>query len=152
MASALHRRWWFVLVGLVVVASTAVLVWGLTRPSPRIDWDHYTQIKEGMTLAEVEAIIRTPPGNFGGHDPNTYWTRACRGWCCSLFIDRHMTPTITVEKIQENLDSGRIVLWLGPTDAIAVQLDGDERVVGCGFATRLSDPTWWQSFLNLFGS
>src|SRR5579862_2230727 len=105
----MRSRRLLLLVGLILFAITGVLIWALTRPCPELDREHFDQIKDGMTLAEVEAILGTRPGNYGGGNPNTYGTQACRGWVCSLFIDRHNSPTMTVDEIQKQLEEGRIV-------------------------------------------
>ena len=141
------RRRLLLLGGLILFTATAALIWVLTRPNPQMDRDHYDQIKDGMTLAEVEAIIGTPPGNYGGCDPNAYFTQACHGWVCSLFIDRHNSPTMTIDEIHKKLEAGRIVVWTGPQYAIAVHLDGQDRVVGSGLGVRFREPTSWERLL-----
>jgi hypothetical protein len=145
------RRRLLLLVGLILLPATGALIWGLTRPNPQLDREHYDQIIDGMTLAEVEAIIGTPPGNYGGQGPNAYYTQACHGWVCSLFIDRHNSPTLTLDEIQKKLEEGRIVVWTGPQYAIAVHLDGQDRVVGSGLGFRGREPTSWERLLARFG-
>jgi len=128
------------------------LIWLATRPKPHIDNDHFRQIEHGMTLAEVEAIIGASPGNYGGADPNAYGIQACQGWICSLFQDwRYGQPIMSLEKINAQLEEGRIVVWTGRQYAIAVQLDAQDRVVGTGMGIRGTEPTWWQRLLEKLG-
>jgi hypothetical protein len=37
----------------------------LLQPKPRVDFETYQQIRIGMTLRDVEAIIGAPPGDYG---------------------------------------------------------------------------------------
>jgi hypothetical protein len=145
-----RRRLLILTLPLFVVAG--VLIWLVTRPKPHIDNDHYRQIEHGMMLAEVQAIIGAPPGNYGGADPNAYGIQACQGWICSLFQDwRYGTPTMTLEKINAQLEEGRIVAWTGRQYAIAVQVDAQDRVVGTGMGIRATELTWWERLLEWLG-
>jgi hypothetical protein len=146
-----NRRRLLLLAGLILFPATGSLIWVLTRPNPQMDRDHYDQIKDGMTLAQVEAIIGTTPGNYGGCDPNVYGTQACRGWVCSLFIDRHNSPTMTLDEIQKKLETGRIVVWTGPQFAIAVHLDNQDHVVGAALGVHFREPTFWDRLLARLG-
>jgi hypothetical protein len=61
MVAMQRRKLGWVLAGLaVVVAVGAVVLW--PRPD-RITLEHFEQVAEGMTLAEVEAILG-PPGDY----------------------------------------------------------------------------------------
>jgi hypothetical protein len=150
---AMTRRRRLVVLGLPFFLAIAAAIWFLTRPRPHIDLEHYNQIKHGMTLGEVGAIIGAAPGNYGGADPNAYGINACQGWICSLFQDwRYGTPTLKLEEIQAKLDEGRIVVWTGRQHAIAVQLDAQDRVVATGLGGRgWQPPTWWEQLLEWLG-
>jgi hypothetical protein len=52
-----------------------------------IDWEHFERIKQGMSQAEVEAILGGPPGDFRtenvGYPPNvTCWEYGGARWGC----------------------------------------------------------------------
>jgi hypothetical protein len=145
------RRRLLLLGGVILFLAVGVLIWCLTRPNPQIDRERFGQLKDGMTLAEVEAILGAPPGNYGGGDPNGYGLRACHGWVCSLFVDRHNSPTLTLDQIQKKLEEGRIVVWTGPHYAIAVHVDSQDRVVGTGLGVRFREPNTWERLLTRLG-
>jgi hypothetical protein len=148
------RRRLFLLGGLILFLGTGVLIWDLTHPNPQIDRDHYVQIKDGMTLAEVEAIIGAPPGNYGGCNPNAYLTQACHGWVCHLFIGHGLRLTMTLDELEKELGEGRIVVWTGPQFAIAVHLDGQDRVIGSGLGgldISFREPPLWERFWARLG-
>lgn len=147
-----RRRVLLVLIGVTLIVPAAVLTWCLTRPQPVLNKETYERIHRGMTLAEVEAIIGAPPGSYGGDDPSAYGITACQGWICSLFHDwKYGKPSIPLDVIQQKLDEGRIVVWTGPDCAIAVQLDGQDRVVGTGYGYNGREPSWWQRMLAEVG-
>ncbi len=148
----MKRRRWLILAALVCVTPAAGLAWLLTRPNPEISRDSYDRIQEGMTLAEVEAIVGAPPGDYGGEDPSAYGIQACQGWICSLFADwRHGTPSIPLQDLQRKLDEGRIVVWTGRSYALAVQLDAQDRVVATGIGVVMREWSWWERLLDRLG-
>ena len=57
------KRWLLLLVFLAITAS-AILWVRAARHQPRISIDSYNQIQEGMSQAEVEAILGGPPGDY----------------------------------------------------------------------------------------
>jgi hypothetical protein len=60
------RRRVLLSVSILAVLAIGIFVGGwLLQPKPRIDQESYDRIKVGMTLAEVEAIIGAPPGDYG---------------------------------------------------------------------------------------
>jgi hypothetical protein len=59
----------------MVVSLIAIAVgvgWWALAPHPRITEETYQQIRSGMTLGDAEAIIGTPPGNYGGVEIEAY--------------------------------------------------------------------------------
>ena len=146
------KRRRLLVLGLPFLLAIAAVIWFLTRANPHIDDDHYRQIEHAMTLAQVEAIIGAPPGNYGGADPTAYGIQACQGWICDLFQDwHHGKPTMTLERINARLEEGRIVVWTGRQYAIAVELDAQDRVVATGLGIGYREPTWWEQLLDRLG-
>ncbi len=66
--------------GLVLLAVGGPAAWWLARPGPRINEAAYEQIGEALaarplTLADVEAILGGPAGDYGGQEPGQYLPR-----------------------------------------------------------------------------
>ena len=56
---------WFLAIGAVCITALAVL-WALSRGPIAVDKETCERVQPGMTLAEVEAILGGPPGNYTG--------------------------------------------------------------------------------------
>jgi hypothetical protein len=52
------------ILGLVVLAIAGVLLIALWTRGPRPCRATFEQVREGMTLAEIEAVVGGPPGNY----------------------------------------------------------------------------------------
>jgi hypothetical protein len=50
--------------GVAVGLGLAGFVWWFTLPEPRINQQSFEQIQVGMTVGEVVALFRVPPGNY----------------------------------------------------------------------------------------
>jgi hypothetical protein len=57
-------RRWLILLVLLATAPSAILWLRAARHQPRITREAYKQIQLGMSLAEVEAILGGPPGDY----------------------------------------------------------------------------------------
>ncbi len=58
------RRRWFIL-GLAVLVAVVMVIGALPRPErPLVSREQFQKIEDGMTRAEVEAIIGGPPGDY----------------------------------------------------------------------------------------
>jgi hypothetical protein len=106
----------------------------LTLPPPRINPTQYDQIREGMTLVEVEGIVGGPPGFY--HPNNTICTRTKRlsgrefGWDHANLEQRY---------------------WCGTQYEIGVVLDGDGAVVAKQLTEIASRSRWVDDLLRKFG-
>src|SRR5262249_27945398 len=68
----MRRRIVWLVVGVLAAAVVGTVAFAyLTVPQPRINPGQYYQIREGMTLAEVNGIIGGPPGDY---DPGSWGT------------------------------------------------------------------------------
>ncbi len=94
-----------VIVGLVVLAIAGLLLVTFWPRGPRPCRATFEHVREGMTLAEIEAVVGGPPGNYsdGYHlglvfydrPPPTLWTAddgelcvefSADGWACSVQV------------------------------------------------------------------
>jgi hypothetical protein len=62
----MSRRRLLVSLGVAACVGLAGLLAWLNSRTPRIDAQSFEQICPGMTLAEVEAVLCAPPGDYGG--------------------------------------------------------------------------------------
>jgi hypothetical protein len=159
-----RRRLWLVL-GLVLTLAGGAAGWWLLHSPPRITEATYEQIRDGMALAEVEAILGGPPGNYDGEEPRQYIPRhilcsgavsavimvddlgqvnqwpeqAFRGDVTDAFSPSQYLSVGRIVPVEEALKlprPARTVLWTGPKYAIAVQLDAGDHVVNACLAVN----------------
>jgi hypothetical protein len=80
MRFAMGRRWLLILgaLGLLAVVGVLVLVF-LPQPGDRITRETFDEIREGMTLWEVEQLIGVPPGDYTTGDRVVYLPPASAG-------------------------------------------------------------------------
>jgi hypothetical protein len=115
------------------------------RPRPAITRDNFERLEHGMALADVEAILRGPPGDYGGGH-RKYAVRACKGWICGIFYDwKYERKEHTAGEIDAIASRERIAIWWGMDDAIAVQLDEDGKVIALGHGRAVREPSAWDS-------
>ena len=101
----------------------------LTLPPPRINPTQYDQIRERMTLAEVEGIIGGPPGFY---PPNTPCTRI------RLLAGPEFGGDARLKQ----------VYWSGTRYEIGVLLDDDGVVVAKQLTEIFSPPRWVDDLLE----
>ena len=97
------RRRMLVLVGVAaVVGVTAFAGWRFLSYPPCFNRADYERIREGMTEAEVEAVLGVPPGNYCTDytSRHTLWVQA----------DTHFTDTASCEKRRWYSDTGFIIV------------------------------------------
>jgi hypothetical protein len=97
-ALASIRKRPILLLGLLAVVLFAVGAGGLLllerTPQHRINEEGFAEIREGMTLAEVEVILGVPPGHYGARrvrvaaPANVLPDDCCRNWSTSDFAIR----------------------------------------------------------------
>jgi outer membrane protein assembly factor BamE (lipoprotein component of BamABCDE complex) len=117
----MKRRRLLVLAGVVLAAAVLVPA-GLELHAYRqkgargrpIDWEHFERIKEGMSRAEVEALLGGPPGDY--HTENIFY--------CSFGV---------------TLD-GQFERWSGNEGAILIRFDKQDRVQRHVFMGAMSLP------------
>ena len=113
-----RRKLLVVLAGLaVLVAAGAVVLW--PEPPSRITRENFDRVREGMTQAEVEAILG-PPGDYRTRLGDTNYDFAEEGWR----TDRdEYDPTIATWR--RPISGGSVIAdWVG--DTIRVQVYADD--------------------------
>jgi hypothetical protein len=88
---------------IALLAASLFLGGWLLQPKPRIDIATFQQIRIGMTLPEVEAIIGAPPGDYG----------VGKGVLFDLGLD--MDPREIDTRVRKD--------WLAKDEAISIWLD-----------------------------
>jgi hypothetical protein len=142
---------------LVLILAVSVVAWWLSHADPPIRYRTWAKIEHGMSLADVEAMIGVPPGNYGGEELDAYIAgivlRHPAGPDQDLVIDVFKRsedwPAPPLDQLKAKLREGRIVVWTGPKLAIAVQTDAQGRVVATCLGTirpgdiaRDQGPVW----------
>jgi hypothetical protein len=114
-----------VLAGLaVVVAAGLIALWPRTSPATR---ENYDRIREGMTRAEVEAILG-PPGDYRtGHGETDYGNI---GWMPDPPTDLAGTLT-NWSRVpgQSPQDARQFAGWLSDSFAIGISIDESGHVI-----------------------
>jgi hypothetical protein len=153
----MRTKRWLLAASAVTLVGLAAATWWALSPRPCITEESFTQITSGSTLEEAEAIIGTPPGNYGGVEVTAY--PAGHGWSdsgwepTSWMISAPQVRQARRSLIKElpEFRSGRIVTWTGPRNAIVLQLDEHDRVVGGHFGIVVDVRTWWGIVLRTLG-
>jgi hypothetical protein len=119
-----RRKLLVALAGLAVVAAGAVVLW--PEPPSRITRENFDRIREGMTQAEVEAILG-PPGDYRTRLGDTKYQQ---GW--QTDVDEYEDPTIATWNRLLHGGGVSVADWVG--DTIWVQVfANDARVVARAF-------------------
>ena len=107
----------------VVVAAGVVVLW--PRPSLRITLENCKRIREGMSRAEVEAILgppgdyRTGPGETGhGSTENMFWT----------LDSPDVAPGMHWSNVSQS-DPGLWAIWLSDSATVIIGIDDSGTVV-----------------------
>jgi hypothetical protein len=108
--------------GLLAVVGVLVLVW-LPRPGDRITRETFEQIRDGMTLDEVEAIIGAPPGEYTTTD---------------VIYSEFLGSTIILRGSRD------MPAWEGYQGKIVVFLDAERKV----YCRYFFDPICRESFFD----
>ena len=111
--------------GLTSLALFLGYLW-LTAPTHRIDRASFEQISDGMTQAEVEAILRAPPGKHSSASAMIEFKRP-DGSSDAIAVDEAWP---TDEELQaQGKDTGRrAALWAGDRGMIMILFNADNRV------------------------
>jgi hypothetical protein len=126
------RRFWAV--ALVVALGAALLAWfALIWPSGRaLNVAGFDQLREGMTQAEVEALLGGPPGDYGRH----------RSGESLMTEEGYISPPGSFEQ-----------LWYDDGHRFEVYFDAGGKVVGfhkrAQFERRPVD--WWKEIRRALG-
>src|SRR5947209_4827990 len=112
LRSGLVRKVSLALACIVLAAGVvALIVWTGTGPAPRIDLETRNRVKPGMTLAEVEALIGAPPGDYAS-------------WTLAPWMRRYVRNYET---------GGERHTWIGNDHSMVVTVDENGAVRGVAF-------------------
>lgn len=124
------KRTWFRLgiVGLLGLLGLLVFLW-ITKPNYRIDKGSFDRIAKGMSLQEVESLLRCPPGKYCSRSAMVECNRP-DGSPCGIAVD---------ELFDESAIGARTILWAGDSGVIVVILDAANRVEDKQFGTMYAE-------------
>ena len=118
----------FGLVGLIALLGFFTFLW-LTMPSHRIDKASFDKIANGMSLQEVESLLRCPPGK---HCSNSAMVE--------LTLPDGSKGGMAVNELFDDTDIGvRTFIWAGDNGVIVVILDAEKRVEDKQFANMYAE-------------
>ena len=114
--------------GIVCLAALAIILvylW-LTAPKDRINLASFEQISDSMTQADVETILRVPPGKHSSASAMIEFKRP-DGSSDAIAVDEAWP---TDEELQaQGKDTGRrAALWAGDRGMIMILFNADNRV------------------------
>jgi len=115
----------FGIVGLTSLALFLGYLW-LTAPTHRIDRASFEQISDGMTQAEVEAILRAPPGKHSSASAMIE-SQLADGSTCGVAVDE-IWPTDEDLQAPVKEAGRRAALWAGDRGMIMIVFDAGNRV------------------------
>jgi hypothetical protein len=111
------RTWRRALVAVVVVTLAGLAGQFVANQLARPRWDAVRRIQNGMTRAQVEAIVGCPPGDYGTHEPE-----APHG-------------SIWVDETEDHTDGYTTLRWTDDHNALVVELQDE-----CGCVTFVHQP------------
>jgi hypothetical protein len=112
-----------VLVGVAaVVGVTAFAGWRLLSYPPCFNRADYERIREGMTEAEVEAVLGVPPGNYCSdyYGRYTIWDQ----------VEAHYTDTTICDGRKWFSDTGFVVVYFRAPGAVVAKSFSEVRFHG----------------------
>lgn len=136
------RKRLFIGLGLVVVVLGAcyLTLW-LTTPRQRVRREAFEHIRVGMTLAEIEAIVGLPPGD--------YTTRPSVIQCAA---DQEDVAGAYFEYGSRDDPKRRWREWIGDQGLIVVRLNAESKVSDSGFCdVRPAEPSFLERLRKLLG-
>lgn len=100
---------------LIAGAGFCLLVWFI--PSPRINMKAFGELRNGMSKAEVWAVLNCEPGDYGGRTPEFQISTRMPEW-------QQAAPTARSRVVAEATEQ-----WTSAKAAIRVWYDGEDRMV-----------------------
>jgi len=134
------RRWRVFSAGALAIALIAVPVWWLTLPRPQISLAVYRQLHTGMSLTEIEQIVKASPGDY-----STGLRSFNQIVCGYAFTESELISVkgrlLSLPEMQENTPNDKFVAWWGRNRALIVSLDehGAAKVITYARRTAPSD-------------
>jgi hypothetical protein len=128
-------------------------VYPLLAPTPhRIDQNHFELIKDGMTMAEVEAIFGVPAGRYDWAEPDSVgrvriWMALGQAVQAQQGRDTHLGIRF-LTGVKTFSDGGVNEMWVSRHGAFTVHFDANDRVAWKSEdGVRIVPPwqRWWQS-------
>src|SRR5688572_18428627 len=104
-------------IGLAVSACLAVtgsMLWWFNRPEPEISLERFSQIRPGMSFAQVRSIIGGPPGNYADEGAEDYLLLAGEGWIGDYCTEAKQFGEVPgLPELKGKVTEGTLVTWLG---------------------------------------
>ena len=136
------RRWGKYVLAAVVLLIVGIVTWCSIRPRPHLHLQMIERLQFGMTLAEVESIVRSPPGNYGIGPGKVNQVRVKTlngfsgiGYSPAQGIERILSEFRYKEVNSENCD-GPSATWTTRNRALFVRADSQGRVMFVAIGQR----------------
>jgi outer membrane protein assembly factor BamE (lipoprotein component of BamABCDE complex) len=125
------RHWLLLLLAVCLLAASVRLFRGKPRPAVRFTEADCARIKDGMTEAQVTALLGMPPGDYS--------TRNAAKTASPLSRPGGDEESFTKE-------------WISDEGFIAVEFDNDGKVKGAVFGTAApAELSWWDRVQGWLG-
>lgn len=130
-----HRRWRRYTIAAIVLLSFAMVTWFSIRPRPHLNVQMIDRLQFGMTLAEVESLVKAPPGDYaiGSGRVNQVRVKTLTGYSgigCSPAqgIERIVSESRLVD-VKPEYRNWPSATWMTYNRSLFVVLDDYQRVV-----------------------
>ena len=136
------RRWRrYAYAAMLIGVATAVL-WLLVAPRPDLTQKNLHRIRIGMTLAEVEELVKAPPGDYS-LGLRYYGECIMSKRQLSKLDDGFVPLPDELATIEPRTTGGRIIGWWGRSCALVVEVDDQQIVSAFNYGYCSKRPAGW---------
>jgi hypothetical protein len=124
-----HRTVAWIAGSLLLTGTVLLLAWTIALSARKhLNVEGFSQIRPGMTQAEVERLLGGPPGNYGRYSASR----------SIMTLEGYTGPPGSVEKV-----------WCNDAHRFEIYFDQQDRVVGLHKRAGYQQTSWLASWLGL---